>query len=201
MNDMKKGKTFIISGPSGVGKSTVLSALLEKRPNVYFSVSATTRDPRPGELDGIHYHFMDVDSFRKWIAMDQFLEYAEYVGNFYGTPKRFVDEAMDQGKDVILDIEVQGAIQVTSKRPDTVRIFIAPPSWAELERRLTERGTDSKDKIQKRLLRAKVEFQTAHTYDYFVINDTVENAVKELDAIMTAEHCKPKERMEIINGR
>ena len=198
---MKKGKTFIISGPSGVGKSTVLSALLERRPNVYFSVSATTRDPRPGELDGIHYHFMDVDSFRKWIAMDQFLEYAEYVGNFYGTPKRFVDEAMDQGKDVILDIEVQGAIQVTSKRPDTVRIFIAPPSWAELERRLTERGTDSKDKIQKRLLRAKVEFQTAHTYDYFVINDTVENAVKELDAIMTAEHCKPKERMEIINGR
>ena len=201
MNDMKKGKTFIISGPSGVGKSTVLSALLEKRSNVYFSVSATTRDPRPGELDGIHYHFMDVDSFRKWIAMDQFLEYAEYVGNFYGTPKRFVDEAMEQGKDVILDIEVQGAIQATSKRPDTVRIFIAPPSWSELERRLTERGTDSKDKIQKRLLRAKVEFQTAHTYDYFVINDTVENAVKELDAIMTAEHCKPKERMEIINGR
>ena len=198
---MKKGKTFIISGPSGVGKSTVLSALLERRPNVYFSVSATTRDPRPGELDGIHYHFMDVDSFRKWIAMDQFLEYAEYVGNFYGTPKRFVDEAMDQGRDVILDIEVQGAIQVTSKRPDTVRIFIAPPSWAELERRRTERGTDSKDKIQKRLLRAKVEFQTAHTYDYFVINDTVENAVRELDAIMTAEHCKPKERMEIISGR
>ena len=198
---MRRGKTFIISGPSGVGKSTVLSALMEKRPNVYFSVSATTRDPRPGELDGIHYHFMDVSSFRKWIAMDQFLEYAEYVGNFYGTPKRFVDEAMEQGKDVILDIEVQGAIQVTSKRPDTVRIFIAPPSWSELERRLTERGTDSKDKIQKRLLRAKVEFQTAHTYDYFVINDTVENAVKELDAIMTAEHCKPKERMEIINGR
>ena len=197
----KKGKTFIISGPSGVGKSTVLSALLEKRPNVYFSVSATTRDPRPGELDGIHYHFMDVDSFRKWIAMDQFLEYAEYVGNFYGTPKRFVDEAMEQGKDVILDIEVQGAIQVTSKRPDTVRIFIAPPSWSELERRLTERGTDSKDKIQKRLLRAKVEFQTAHTYDYFVINDTVENAVKELDAIMTAEHCKPRERMAIIDQR
>ena len=197
---MHRGKTFIISGPSGVGKSTVLKALLEKRPNVYFSVSATTRDPRPGELDGIHYHFMDVDSFRKWIAMDQFLEYAEYVGNFYGTPKQFVDAAMNKGQDVILDIEVQGAIQVTSKRPDTVRIFIAPPSWSELERRLTERGTDSADKIQKRLLRAKVEFQTAHTYDYFVINDTVEHAVNELNAIMTAEHCKPRERMEIISG-
>ena len=198
---MRKGKTFIISGPSGVGKSTVLAALLESRENVYFSVSATTREARPGEVDGVHYHFLDVDTFRQWIAKDEFLEYAEYVGNFYGTPKKFVDAAMNQGKDVILDIEVQGAIQVTSKRPDAVRIFIAPPSWAELERRLTERGTDSPEKVQKRLLRAKVEFQTAHTYDYFVINDTVENAVGELNAIMTAEHCKPKERMEIINGR
>ena len=195
-----RGKTFIISGPSGVGKSTVLSSLLERRKNVYFSVSATTRAPRPGELDGVHYHFMDVDSFRKWISMEQFLEYAEYVGNFYGTPKRYVEEAMDAGKDVILDIEVQGALQVVRKMPDAVRIFIAPPSWDELERRLTERGTDSPEKIQKRLLRAKVEFQTAHTYDYFVINDSVENAVEELNAIMTAEHCKPKERMEIIRG-
>ena len=115
--------------------------------------------------------------------------------------EKFVDDAMEAGKDVILDIEIQGAIQVCSKRPDTVRIFIAPPSWAELERRLTERGTDSPEKIQKRLLRAKVEFQTAHTYDYFVINDTVDNAVRELSAIMTAEHCKPKERMEVISGR
>lgn len=198
---MNKGKTFVISGPSGVGKSTVLKALLEKRKDVYFSVSATTRDPRPGEMDGVHYHFVDVDTFRDWIAKDEFLEYAEYVGNFYGTPKRYVDAAMEEGKDVILDIEVQGAIQVTSKRPETVRIFIAPPSWEELERRLTERGTDSPEKIQKRLLRAKVEFQTAHTYDYFVVNDTVENAAQQLDAIMTAEHCKPQERMEIISGK
>lgn len=198
---MNRGRTFIVSGPSGVGKSTVLHALLEERKNVFFSVSATTREIRPGEKEGVHYHFLDVDTFRQWIAKDEFLEYAEYVGNFYGTPKKYVDEAMDRGQDVILDIEIQGALQVKDKRPETVSIFIAPPSWTELERRLTERGTDSQDKIQKRLLRAKVEFQTAHTYDYFVINDNVENAVRELDAIMTAEHCKPKERMEIIHGK
>ena len=195
---MKTGKTFIISGPSGVGKSTVLRELLRDRDDLYFSISATTRTPREGEINGVHYHFINVDRFREMIQEDEFLEYAEYVGNFYGTPKRYVDEAMAQGKDVILDIEVQGALQVTSKRPDTVRIFIAPPSWKELERRLKDRGTDDPDKVQKRLLRAKVEFQTAHTYDYFVINDTVEEAVRELDAIITAEHCKPKERMAIL---
>ena len=193
-----RGKSFIISGPSGVGKSTVLHALFEGRDDLYFSVSATTRVPRPGEVDGKDYHFISADEFHAWIDNDEFLEYAEYVSNFYGTPKKYVDEAMAQGKDVILDIELQGALQVCAKRPETVRIFIAPPSWEELERRLTSRGTDTPEKIQKRLLRAKVEMNAAKDYDYFVVNDTVESAVEEMRAIMKAEHCRPEDRMEIV---
>lgn len=195
---MARGKSFIISGPSGVGKSTVLKELFKDRDDLYFSISATTRAPREGEVNGVHYHFIDVERFQQLISEDAFLEYAEYVGNFYGTPKKFVDAAMDEGKDVILDIELQGAIQVTGKRPDVVRIFIAPPSWEELEKRLTGRGTDSPEKIRERLVRAKVELQNANTYDYFVINDTVEQAVREINAIMLAEHCKPSERMAIL---
>ena len=195
---MSKGRSFIISGPSGVGKSTVLGALMEERKNLYFSVSATTRQPRPGEENGVHYHFLTLDTFREWIAQDEFLEHAEFVGNCYGTPKKYVYEAMDRGQDVILDIEVQGAMQVAEKMPEVVRIFIAPPSWTELERRLTERGTDTPEKIQGRLARAKEEVRLAGTYDYFVINDSVENAVRELNAIMTAEHCKPQDRMEVL---
>jgi guanylate kinase len=196
---MLKGKSFIVSGPSGVGKSTVLKSLFEGRDDLYFSISATTREPREGEQDGVHYHFIDVPHFQALIEADAFLEYAEYVGNFYGTPKKYVDRAMEEGKDVILDIEVQGAIQVCNKRPETVRIFIAPPSWEELERRLKSRGTDSDEKIQKRLLRAKAELQTADVYDYFVINDSVERAVREINAIMIAEHCKPADRMKILS--
>ena len=196
---MAKGKTFIISGPSGVGKSTVLHELFRGRDDLYFSISATTRAPREGEVDGVHYHFIDVKRFQELIEEDALLEYAEYVGNFYGTPKKFVDKAMNEGKDVVLDIEVQGAIQVCTKRPETVRIFIAPPSWEELERRLVSRGTDSEEKIQKRLVRAKAELRTADVYDYFVINDTVERAVREVNAIMLAEHCKPAERMKILS--
>ena len=196
---MQTGKTFIISGPSGVGKSTVLHELFKNRDDLYFSISATTREPREGEVDGVHYHFITVQRCQELIEADALLEYAEYVGNFYGTPKKYVDRAMNDGKDVILDIEVQGALQVKTKRPETIRIFIAPPSWEELERRLTSRGTDSPEKVQKRLLRAKTELQTADVYDYFVINDSVENAVREINAIMLAEHCKPADRMKILS--
>ena len=194
----KSGKLFIISGPSGVGKSTVLKALFREHPDLYFSVSATTRAPREGEIDGVHYRFIKSEQFLQMVQENEFLEYAEYVGSFYGTPRGPVEDAMAQGRDAFLDIEIQGAQQVYEKRPDAVRIFIAPNSWAELERRLTERGTDSAEKIQKRLLRAKVELQAAENYDYLVVNDTVEQAVREREAIFLAEHCRPTDRMDEI---
>jgi len=196
---MRKGKTFIICGPSGVGKGTVVARLLAEDPNLYFSVSATTRDPRPGEVDGRHYHFLSREQFQKWIDEDAFLEHAEFVGNCYGTPKLYVDEAMEQGRDVLLDIEIQGADQVHDKRPETIRIYIAPPSWEELERRLIGRGTESPEKVRSRLARGKVEFAAAKDFDYFVINETVEQAVAEIRAIICAEHCRPDERLAMIN--
>ena len=198
MEHVTRGKTFIISGPSGVGKGTVLKELFKKR-DLYYSVSATTRAPREGEVDGVHYHFLSVEEFRAMIAEDALLEHAEYAGNYYGTPKRYVDEAMDAGRDVILEIEMQGARQVCAKRPETIRIFIAPPSWEELERRLVTRGTDAPEKIAQRLRQARVELENAGEYDYMVVNETVEEAAKELAAILCAEHCRvDDERLEKI---
>ena len=196
---MKKGKTFIICGPSGVGKGTVVARLRASDPTLYFSVSATTRAPRAGEADGVHYHFLNRETFEQWINAGDFLEYAEYVGNLYGTPRLYVDRAMEQGRDVLLDIEIQGAEQVCRKRPETVRIYVAPPSWAELERRLVGRGTEDMEKVRSRLARGKEEFAAAKDFDYLVINDTVERAVRELRAIMRAEHCRPDERIALIN--
>ena len=197
---MRKGKTFIICGPSGVGKGTVVARLLASDPMLYFSVSATTRAPRAGEEDGVHYHFLTRETFEQWIAAGDFLEYAEYVGNLYGTPRLYVDRAMEQGRDVLLDIEIQGAEQVCRKRPDTVRIYVAPPNWGELEKRLVGRGTEDMDKVRSRLARGKEEFAAAKDFDYLVINDTVDRAVDELRAIMQAEHCRPDERIALIES-
>ena len=196
---MRRGKTFIICGPSGVGKGTVVARLLASDPTLYFSVSATTRAPRPGEQDGKHYHFLTMEQFEQWIAEDQFLEHAQFVGNRYGTPQLYVDKAMEQGRDVLLDIEIQGAEQVHRKRPDAVRIYVAPPSWAELERRLIGRGTEDMERVRSRLERGRVEFAAAKDFDYFVINDTVDHAVSEIQAIMAAEHCRPDERITLID--
>lgn len=196
---MRRGKTFIICGPSGVGKGTVVARLLASDPSLYFSVSATTRAPRHGEVDGVHYHFLSMEQFEKWIEEDQFLEHAQFVGNRYGTPQLYVDKAMEQGRDVLLDIEIQGADQVKQKRPETVRIYVAPPSWAELERRLIGRGTEDMEKVRSRLARGREEFAAAKDFDYFVINDTVDHAVDEIRAIMRAEHCRPDERIALID--
>ncbi len=196
---MRRGKTFIICGPSGVGKGTVVAKLLASDPKLYFSVSATTRPPRSGEVDGKHYHFLSREQFQRWIDEDAFLEHAEFVGNLYGTPKLYVDKAMDQGRDVILDIEIQGAEQVHRRRPEAIRIYVAPPSWAELERRLIGRGTEDMEKVRRRLERGKEEFAVARDFDYFVINDTVDRAVEELRAILLAEHCRPDGRLNQIH--
>ena len=196
---MRRGKTFIICGPSGVGKGTVVARLLASDPKLYFSVSATTRPPRPGEVDGKHYHFLSREQFQRWIDEDAFLEYAEFVGNLYGTPKLYVDKAMDQGRDVILDIEIQGAEQVHRRRPEAIRIYVAPPRGGGLERRLIGRGTEDMEKVRRRLERGKEEFAVARDFDYFVINDTVDRAVEELRAILLAEHCRPDERITQIH--
>ena len=172
-----------------------MARLLASDPTLYFSISATTRAPRPGEEDGVHYHFLTKEKFESWIAAGDFLEHAQFVGNLYGTPRLFVDQAMERGQDVLLDIEIQGAEQVRQKRPDAVRIYVAPPSWEELERRLIGRGTEDMEKVRSRLARGKEEFAAAKDFDYFVINDTVEHAVEEIRAIMTAEHCRPVERI------
>ena len=195
---MYRGKTFIIAGPSGVGKGTIIKKLFEARENLYFSVSATTRSPRPGEMDGVDYHFLSRERFLEWIDRNAFLEYAEFVGNLYGTPKKYVDEAMDSGKDVILDIEVQGAEQVHRQRPDVVRIFIAPPSWEELERRLVGRGTEDPEKVRERLARSREDILLARYYDYLVINSDLDQAVAEIQAIITAEHCRARERYDSV---
>ncbi len=187
MKDKKPGRLFIISAPSGTGKSTVIQKLMETRPNLYFSVSATTRPPRPGEKDGLSYRFINHEQFEELIRSDELLEHAEYVGNYYGTPKAPVLEHIGSGNDIILDIDVQGCKQVKKAMPEAVTIFIVPPSLEELERRLRSRGTDSEEKMQKRLERAITELGEKDTYDYVVVNDSVEKAAQEILEIMARQ--------------
>lgn len=147
----RKGLLLVVSGPSGCGKGTVLSEVFARQPDTYYSVSATTRSPRPGEVDGVQYHFLTKEEFEEKIAAGQMLEYAQYAGNYYGTPAQAVDEKLSQGKNVVLEIEVQGAKQVKLRRPDAVMIFIMPPSMKELRRRLTQRGTEAQEVVERRL--------------------------------------------------
>ena len=195
---MNKGTLVVISGFSGAGKGTVLSQVLARRPDLYFSVSFTTRPPREGEKDGVNYHFVTRQAFQERIERGEFLEYAEYVGNFYGTSMAVIREKLDQGIDVILEIEIQGAAKVREKMPEAVSLFLVPPSFEELSRRLHGRNTDSEDVIAGRLEKARVEFREIPKYDYLVINDKVSNAVREIEEILTAAECRVESRSHML---
>lgn len=195
---MQKGKLFVLSGPSGAGKSTVVAKTMEGRDDICFSTSVTTRKPRPGEVDGREYFFVDLEAFDDMVKNDELLEHAEYVANNYGTPRKFVREKLDAGINVILDIEVQGARQVKEKMPEAVFVFFVPPTMDELKRRLEERGTETARAIEARLIRARQEYAEADFYDYIVINDDVNVAAEEFSSIIRAEHCKYNDRKTIL---
>lgn len=197
MNKNKKGLLIIFSGPSGSGKGTIMKSLLASRDDTVLSVSMTTRAPRPGEIDGYHYHFVTREEFQKTIEEDGFLEYAEYNGNFYGTPEAPIRRLLNEGKNVMLEIEVQGAEKVMDHRSDVVSIFITTPSYEELERRLRGRGTEPEEVIQGRMKTSQYELSRAFRYQYIVLNDEVESAVERITTIIDAEHMRYS-RMENI---
>lgn len=186
---MKEGLKIVLSGPSGSGKGTIVKELI-KDEQFLLSISATTRNPRQGEEEGVHYFFKTKEDFETMIAEDAFLEYACFCENYYGTPKAFIEESVKQGKDVILEIEVQGAQQIKNIYPEAVFIFVIPPSLTELEQRLIGRNTEAHDVIQKRLARAKEELALYKEYDYIVINDTLVEAIDKIKTIVLAEKLK-----------
>lgn len=188
------GNLIVISGPSGAGKSTVVNKAIAGRDDVCFSVSATTRKPRPGEINGREYFFVELDEFQQMVDDGRLLEHAEYVSNRYGTPREYVEKKLAEGMNVILDIEVQGAAQVNEKMPDAVKVFIIPPSLDELERRLVLRNTDTARAIEARLIRARQEYALADFYDYIIINDDADVAAAELAAIIDSQKCRYKLR-------
>lgn len=183
-NAGSEGTLFIVAAPSGAGKSTLVNALLEREPSISLSISHTTRPPRPGELYGRHYYFVEREEFQREVAEGIFLEHAEVHGNFYGTSRKTVQDLLRQGRDVLLEIDWQGAVQVRKAKPDCVGVFILPPSRAELERRLRGRGSDSEEVIERRLRNSRGEIAHAHEFDYIIVNDQFEDALDTLHAIV-----------------
>lgn len=195
----KRGLLIVLSGPSGVGKGTVRAAIFSKGEQKFvYSISATTRLPRTGETDGVDYFFKTREEFEQMIQNKQLLEYAEYVGNYYGTPLEYVENTLATGKDVFLEIDVQGAIQVRELMPDGVFIFLTPPDLNELESRIVNRGTDSDEVIAKRMKTAREELELMKYYDYSVVNDTVDNAVQKIEAIIQTEHLRIIRNLDTI---
>ena len=194
----ERGSLIVLSGPSGAGKSTVISKVMQSRDDLAFSVSATTRTPRAGEVDGVNYYFVSRQDFLNMVHDDQLLEHAEYVGNLYGTPRKPVEEALSVGTSIILDIEVQGALQVKQHMPEAITIFLVPPSFDELERRLRGRQSESEEKIQRRIEQARREYAVAGQYDYIIVNGDPYTAANELNSIITAEKCKTVNRTKFI---
>lgn len=186
----KQGLLIVLSGPSGCGKNSVIKQLLTIRPNCWISISCTSRQPRPSEENGKDYYFLSKEEFEKDITKEQFLEYAEYAGNYYGTPKKYIQQHLDQGEDVILEIEIQGALKIKEQLPETIFIFIMPPSMQELKRRLQNRKTEDAAKIDKRFKRAYEEINEISKYNYVVVNDVIETAAAKVNAILEAERCR-----------
>lgn len=194
----EKGILIVISGFSGAGKGTLMKKLLQTYDNYALSISMTTRKPREGEQDGVEYFFTDKERFEQTIEADGFIEYASYCDNYYGTPRAYVEEQLKAGKDVILEIEIQGALQVKKKFPESLLLFVTPPSAGELERRLVSRGTESEDVIRKRLARASEESKGIEAYDYIVVNDKLDVCVEELHSLVNAARKSPIRRAEFI---
>jgi guanylate kinase len=197
----KRGLLFIISGPAGSGKGTIVSRVRELAP-FDFSVSATTRNPRPGEVDGVHYHFLTKEQFEEKIASGEMLEHAKYSENYYGTPKAPVDKALDEGKNIILEIEVQGALQVKEKMPEAIMIFIMPPNYETLLARIRGRGTETEEVIQKRMKQSHFEIENFHKYDYVVVNQTngIEKAAENILDIMKVETLRTSRNLELAEN-
>lgn len=190
----ERGLLIVLSGPSGVGKGTVCGALRKQDTEIMYSVSATTRSARQGEIDGVSYFFKTRDQFEEMLKNDQLLEWAEYAGNYYGTPVDYVEKTLNEGNDIILEIEVQGALKVRDKFQEGVFIFLMPPSFAELRNRIVNRGTETEDLINSRMTIARDEIEMMNKYDYVVENDEVDFAVDRIKAIVIAEHCR-KDRL------
>ncbi|WP_077601117.1 guanylate kinase [Oceanobacillus sojae] len=186
----EKGILFVLSGPSGVGKGTVRKKLFEEEMDLQYSISMTTRDKRTGEVDGVDYFYKSREEFEKLIEEGELLEYAQYVNNYYGTPRQYVEETIEKGFDVFLEIEVQGAMQVKKNFPQGVFIFLFPPSLEELKNRIVNRGTESQELVLNRLKEARNEIEMMDAYDYVVVNDKVETAVDKVKAIIKSEHLK-----------